>query len=116
MSSENKAVLESANAAITAGDTEGFLAHCTEDIVWTAVGEMTLNGKDAVREWMADAYATPPKFSVTRLIGEDDYVTALGEIISRDDNGRPVPNLYCDVWRFRDGRMAELKAFVIPTK
>ena len=28
-------------AAVSAGDNEGFLAHCTDDIRWTTVGEGT---------------------------------------------------------------------------
>jgi ketosteroid isomerase-like protein len=31
----------------------------------------------------------------------------------KDEDGKMVDYSYCDVWRFRDGKMAELKAFVI---
>jgi len=113
MSEHNKTVLANANAAISAGDYEGFLAHCTEDTEWTFVGEQTLRGKQAVREWMATAYATPPVFQVERFIADDEFVTALGTITLPDDKGAEVEHAYCDVWRFRDGKMAALKAFVI---
>jgi len=113
MSESNKTILQTANAAISRGDIDGFLAFCAEDIEWTVVGEQTLNGKAAVRRWMTEAYVGAPDFTVTHLIAEGDFVTALGEITGRDDSGRPTHNLYCDVWRFRDGRMVELKAFVI---
>ena len=56
----NKLILEQANAAIAAGDFEGFLSFCTEDTTWTFVGDRTLAGKAAVREWMAAAYKEPP--------------------------------------------------------
>jgi uncharacterized protein (TIGR02246 family) len=113
MSDSNKAVLEKANAAIAAGDTEGFLSSCTDDIVWTTIGDSTLHGKQAVRQWMATAYREPPQFTVTNLIAEGDYVTALGDITVKDNGGEGVLHSYCDVWRFRGGKMAELKAFVI---
>lgn len=113
MSDTHKATLQNANALIIKGDIEGFLAFCTEDIILTTVGEGTLNGKVAVREWMASAYADPPVFSVETLVAESDYVTALGTIDSKSADGRRVQNRYCDVWRFRDGQMAELNAFVI---
>lgn len=109
----NKAVLEAANAAITRGDTEGFLAHCTEDVVWTTVGDSTLRGKQAVRDWMATAYRTPPDFTVGQLLEEGDTVAALGDIMVEDDAGVARRHAYCDVWRFRDGQMAELRAFVV---
>ncbi|QSI31786.1 DUF4440 domain-containing protein [Variovorax sp. RKNM96] len=109
----HKAILEKANAAIIKGDYEGFLALCTEDTEWTFVGDRTLSGKEAVREWMATAYTEPPKFEVHQLIAEDDFVTALGEITLKDKSGKDTRHAYCDVWRFRDGRMAGLHAFVI---
>ena len=113
MAESNKAVLGRANAAIDSGDTEGFLAFCTDDIVWTSVGEMTLTGKEAVRRWMVGAYAEPPRYTVVDLIAEGDFVIALGEITVTDKDGYATPHAYCDVWRFRGGQMAELRAFVI---
>ena len=89
MTESNKAVLENANAAIVAGDNEGFLALCTDDIVWTAVGESRLQGKQAVREWMKTAYAEPPEFTVKQMVAEGDFVVALGDIVANDANGRP---------------------------
>ena len=116
MSDENKATLRKANAAISAGDYEGFLAHCTEDTTWTFVGEQTLAGKQAVREWMKTAYVEPPKFKVARLIAEGDDVVAIGEILLKDESGEEARNEYCDVWSFRDGKMSGLSAFVVPSK
>ncbi len=115
MTESNKAILEKANAAIVAGDNEGFLALCTDDIVWTAVGESRLQGKQAVREWMKTAYAEPPEFTVKQMVAEGDFVVALGDIVATDANGRPQQNAYSAVWRFRDGKMVELKAFVVAT-
>ena len=114
MSDLNKTILQQANAAVRAGDNEGFLAFCADDIVWSTVGGETLRGKEAVRAWMAREYVAPPQFTVRTLIAEGDYVAALGDITSQDEQGNPVPNAYCDVWRFRDGKMVELNAYVIP--
>ena len=113
MSKTNKEILEKANAAIAEGDFEGFLTFCTEDTVWTFEGDRTLRGKTAVRQWMKIAYEEPPKFRVQRMIAEGDYVAALGEITLKDEEGKAVQHAYCDVWRFREGKMAELQAFVV---
>ena len=115
MEINNKAILEKANASVTKGDNEGFLAFCTEDTEWTFVGDRTLQGKEAVRQYMATAYVEPPKFMVENLIAEADFVTAIGQISMKDEDGKMVNYSYCDIWRFRDGKMAELKAFVIAT-
>ncbi|SEJ37678.1 Ketosteroid isomerase-related protein [Dyadobacter sp. SG02] len=110
---DNKEVLQSANAAVTNGDNEGFLAFCTDTVVWTFVGEQTLTGKEAVRQYMAETYLEPPKFQVENLIAEGDYVTAIGKIDLKDQDRILTHYSYCDVWRFEDGKMAELTAFVI---
>ena len=115
MNFDHKAILTAANAAITNGDNEGFLSFCTDDTEWTFVGEQTLKGKEAVRQYMAVAYVEPPKFLVENLIADGAFVTAIGKISMKNEDGKTVDYSYCDVWRFLDGKMAELKAFVIET-
>lgn len=116
MNLDNKAILEKANAAIAKGDNEGFLSFCTDDTEWIFVGDKTLRGKEAVRQYMATAYVEPPKFMVENLIAEGEFVTALGKISMKEEDGKTVNYSYCDVWRFRDGKMAGLKAFVIKAR
>jgi ketosteroid isomerase-like protein len=113
MDLNNKEILEKANAAVTSGDNEGFLSFCTEDTKWTLVGEQILQGKEAVRQYMKKAYIEPPKFMVENLIAEGDFVTAVGKISMKNEEGKTVHYSYSDVWEFRDGKMAELRAFVI---
>lgn len=116
MSEKNKATLRRANAAIVEGNNEGFLAFCADDIEWTTVGDNTLKGKEAVRRWMVTAYAEPPRFTVADLIAEGDFVVACGDITVKDEHGAAIHSTYSDVWRFRDGKMVELRAFVIKTE
>lgn len=113
MNLNNKEILQKANEAVTKGDNEGFLSFCTDDTEWTFVGDKTLQGKQAVREYMGKAYLEPPKFMVEHLIAEGEFVTATGEISMKDKDGKTIVYAYCDVWKFRDGKMAALKAFVI---
>jgi ketosteroid isomerase-like protein len=113
MSNNNKAILEAANAAIAEGNYEGFLSFCTDDTQWTFVGDKTLKGKEAVRQWMATEYMEPPLNVVANLIAEGDFVTALGDLTIKDKDGKAADYSYCDIWRFRGGKMVELKAFVI---
>ena len=109
----NKAILEKANAAFAKGDIEGFLAFCTEDTKWTYVGDQTVEGKEAVRRYIAETYTEPSRFTVENMVAEGDFVTLIGDIVLKDEAGKDTLYSVCDVWRFRDGKMAELKAFVI---
>lgn len=113
MGLNNKSVLLKANACVTEGDNEGFLSWCTDDVKWEFVGDKTLSGKEAVREYMKLTYLEPPKFDVENLIEADEFVTAIGKITMKDENSKTQDYAYCNIWRFRDGKMAELKAFVI---
>lgn len=113
MTETNKAVLSLANEAISRGDFEGFLVWCTEDTEWTFVGDRTLRGKEAVRKWMGEAYRVPPRFRVTQLVAEGELVVAMGEITLQGPSGEDTHHAYCDVWTFRDGKMASLQAFVV---
>jgi ketosteroid isomerase-like protein len=116
MSDTNKAILKQANAAIVNGDHEAFLAHCTDDVKWTFVGDQTLEGKEAVRQYLSKTYVEPPSFTVVHLIAEGDFVTAIGRISLKDEMGKVVHSDYCDVWRVRDDKLAELTAFVVQVK
>ncbi|WP_242054342.1 nuclear transport factor 2 family protein [Nostoc sp. FACHB-888] len=88
MSDKNKAILEEANAAIAQGNYEGFLSFCTDDTEWTFVGDRTLKGKAAVRQWMATEYVEPPLNIVANLIAEGDFVTVLGDLTIKDEDGK----------------------------
>jgi ketosteroid isomerase-like protein len=112
----NKTILIKANEAVSKGDYEGFLPFCTPDTHWTFVGEQTLQGREAVRAYMKAQYVEPPIVTIENLIAEGDYVTAIGKISIKDGNGKMSHYAYCDVWRFREGKMAELTAFVIEPK
>jgi uncharacterized protein (TIGR02246 family) len=110
---DNKSILTQANEAIAAGDYEEFLSFCTEDTEWHFVGEQVLKGKDAVRKYIADNYREPPRFKVEKMIADGAMLAVLGTISIKDKDGKFKDHEYCDVWEFRDGKMAGLKAFVI---
>jgi ketosteroid isomerase-like protein len=116
MSEKHKAILMKGNAEIAAGNHEGFLKFCADDTLWTFVGDQTLQGKEAVRQWMKTSYTEPPRVSVDNLIAEGEFLTAIGEVITKGEDGNEARSAYCDVWRFREDKLVELKAFVIAIK
>jgi uncharacterized protein (TIGR02246 family) len=115
MSIDPSSVLATANDAVSRGDHDGFLACCTDDVVWHFVGDRTLHGKAEVKAYMDAVYVQPPEFDTARLIADADHVVAMGRITLTSGDGRKTRSSYCDVWRLRDGKLAELQAFVIET-
>jgi len=113
---KNATILHKANEFVKKGNYESFLAYCTQDTKWVFVGERILKGRDKVREYMKEFYLEPPVFTVENTIEDGSYVTVTGEITLKDSNGTYNHYDYCDVWRFENGKIAELKAFVIEKK
>ena len=117
MSQKNKGIIEKVNAAFAKGNTEGFLSFCSEDVEWTMVGDKTVRGKDAIRQWMASmGDMEPPKFTVDKVIAEGDFATASGDMTMKDKDGKAVPYAYCDIYRFRNDKIVALSSFVIKTE
>ena len=116
MSATNKEIVEKVNASFAEGSTEGFLSFAADDLTWTIVGEKTVDGKNQIREWMASMNMEPPKFTVDNIIAEGDFVTAHGDMTMKDKDGKTVPYAYCDIYRFRDGKIVQLTSFVVKTE
>jgi uncharacterized protein len=112
MANENASVVEKVNAAFAAGDVEGFLAHCTDDVVFTMVGHRRVEGKSAIREWMGNSPSQPPKFSVQSVIATEDRVVCYGDMTMAEADGTGSYE-YCDVYHFENGKVKELRAYVI---
>jgi len=113
---KNATILHKANEFVKKGNYESFLVYCTQDTKWVFVGERILEGRDKVREYMKEFYLEPPVFTVEKTIEDGNYVTVTGEITLKAANGTYNHYDYCDVWRFENGKIAELKAFVIEKK
>ncbi len=113
---DNATILHKANEFVKRGEYESFLAYCTEDTQWVFIGERTLKGKGEVREYMKEFYWEPPFFTVETTIEDGNFVTVTGEISLKTKNGILNHYEYCDIWRFENGKIAALKAYVVEKK
>lgn len=120
MLEKNKEIVEKVNTAFLKGNFEGFLEFCADDVIWTIVGDRTIKGKQAIRQWMKSMAAEnsePPKFTVADpVIGEGDFVAARGDMTMKDKDGKTVPYSYCDIYRFQNDKIVELTSFVVKTE
>ena len=117
MSDKNKEIVEKINAAFTANNTEGFLEQCSDDVEWTMIGDQAVVGKDAIRTFMAQMEGhEPPVFTVDEMIASDDSVACYGGMKMKDADGKLGNWNYCDIYRIKDGKVTELRSFVIKQK
>ena len=112
MANDNASVVEKVNAAFASGDVEGFLAHCTEDVVFMMIGNRRVEGKAAIREWMGTGAGEPPKFSVQSIITSEDRAVCYGDMTMPESEGTGSYE-YCDVYTIQNGKVKELRAYVI---
>lgn len=118
MSNKYREIVEKVNEAFTTGNTGAFIDLCAEDIEWTIVGDQTVSGKDALREFMKSMEGhEPPKFTVETLIAESDSAMATGGMTMEEEPGCEGAYEYCDIYRF-DGedKIVGLKTFVVKLK
>jgi uncharacterized protein len=112
MANEIAAVVEKVNAAFAAGDVEGFLAHCAEDVVFLMMGHRRVEGKAAIREWMANGASEPPKFSVQSVITSENRAVCYGDMTMPEEDGTGSYE-YCDVYQIENGKVKELRAYIV---
>src|SRR5690606_19275057 len=90
-----------------------LLSFCTDAAVWSFVGEKTIKGKEAVKQYLEETDTETTKFKIERMIEKDDFVTQELEISFENKDGEVESYLVYDIWRFENVKMAELKSFVI---
>lgn len=118
MSDKNKEIVKKVNDAFSSGNTGAFLDLCADDVEWTIVGDQTVSGIEALREFMKSMEGhEPPKFSVDTLIAEGDSAMATGGMTMEVEPGCEGAYGYCDIYRFNgDGKIVELRTFVVKLK
>ena len=116
MAENRKEIIQRINEAFAENDLEKVLSFCTDDFIWTMVGDTTVRGKDAIRKWMASMDPQPPQFTIKQTIAEGDAVITRGDMLMPEKkNGPSIPYAFCDIYRFAGDQVVELTAFVIRT-
>jgi uncharacterized protein len=113
---ENKNVVRRIYDALRTGDQSVFGASVHADYVWRVTGHSSwsqrFEGQDAVRKRLLEPlfaqFATQYRAHAINLIAEEDYVVAEVRGDVETIGGRRYDNEYCFVFRFRDGKIAEV--------
>ena len=117
MQTDYKTIVKEVNQAFEANNPEGFLAHCTDDLEWSMVGQTTAKGKDAVRQWMASMETgAAPTIMNDATIVEGEYATSFGNMSMEVEGGKAASFAYCDIYRFRGDKIAQMRSFVLPNE
>ncbi len=114
MSPTNKEIVQKVNDSFIDKTPQVFLDYCADDIQWTMAGKPPLNGKEDVLKVIdyMKGY-TDMEMSTNHLIAEGDLVSCSGIMSMKGPDGRPYKGAFCDIYRFRDGRIAEMTSYVV---
>lgn len=116
---ENKQLLKNIYDEMAKGNTKPFGDALADNVKWTLTGSTdwskTYDGKDAVYkelitplfEKFADQYTT----ELVRMIAEDDFVSVEFKGSVTTKTGKPYNNSYCYIYRFEDGKIAEITEY-----
>lgn len=104
-----------------AGDIEGFLRLCAQDIEWVVNGPATLEkcrafrGRAGVQDFLRilDASWTFSDFTPKQFLAEGDTVVVLGQETGTDKNtGKTFENRWAHVFDIKDGQIARFREFL----
>ncbi|WP_329303433.1 nuclear transport factor 2 family protein [Streptomyces sp. NBC_00659] len=115
--SENKRTVETYLNGFRKNDHAQILSCLTDDIEWTVFGGFHLTGKEAYDAAIeGPGFVAPPRLEVVRMVEEDDVIMAeLTGTVMRE-TGEPMRMSMAEVFRMRDGKICERRAWVIELK
>ncbi len=98
-------------------DHDQILGCLTDDIRWTVFGAFQLEGKAAYdAEIENPAFTGPPIVTIDRMVEEDDVVMAEMTLEARRATGETLRAAMGEVFVFREGKIAERRAYVVELK
>ena len=117
MSIKNKEIIRKVNEGFRQGDTEIILSHVADDVRWDVMGFSVAIGKEAFRkEIHNENFEGLPNITVKNEIEEGDCVAVEGEVLCKLKGGQIFDAFFFDFYRLENGKIKELRSYVIEKK
>ncbi len=119
MIEQHKQAIKEVNQSFLDKKPEDFLKHCTDDIEWTLVGHGSWKGKESVRQTldkMVHDMPEWPQFTVDAIIAEGNQAACHGKMEHDKKDGGKFRAQYCDLYKFRDGKISDMHSFFMEIK
>jgi ketosteroid isomerase-like protein len=117
---DNKQAVVDFYRLAAAGEIDQCFALMTDDVVWHNIGSTRFSGSFHGRDGILNdllgplfgALKGPIRTEVDHLIADGDFVAALTRGQAETQDGTPYNNTYCQVFRFRDGKIVEVTEYM----
>ena len=114
---ENKRTVERYMDGFRKSDHAQILSCLTEDVEWEMLGMFHLVGRDAFdKEIENPAFVGRPAITVSRMVEEDNVVTAEGAVQAQKRDGGVLNAVFCDVFVMERGRIKRLTTYLVEVK
>ena len=99
-------------SAWAAGDLDGSLAQCTDDLVWDNVPIKPFEGKERVRGFLEKfgRGMSNVSYEIKQHFEQDKFVVIEG-VEKYDKDGHSVAVPYMAVFAFREGKISEMRDY-----
>lgn len=112
--SKNKETVTRYMEAFNQTDHAKILACLTEDVTWELPGVYLHKGKAAFdREIENEGFTGKPVIKISRLMEENNVVTAEGTVQATTKNGVIVNLVFCDVFEMENGLIKKLTSYLM---
>ncbi len=121
VSDQHKAIVRSAVEALGRGDVDGFLADATDDFKFSLGGQPpggnVFQGKALMVDFLKELFGSrledgAIEMKIEEMISEGDTVVERASGRALTVEGERYDNVYCRIWQFREGKIAELFEFM----
>lgn len=116
MKTKNQELLEEFNKAFSNNDTDFLANHVTDNIKWTAVGDFSVEGKEAFRKALESMTgADPYELKISKIITHGKEAAVNG--IMKSNDGKQYA--FCDVYTFsgfKNPKISEMTSYVVEVR
>ena len=112
-----KHLIEKINKIFSKNDMEAFLALVSDDVVWemhsSSTGHNMLKGKEEVARMDLSKMPEKMNFQFRTVIIEGEVAAVDGTNNGITPDGKQFDSNFCDIYNFKDGKVAKLTSYVI---
>ncbi len=113
----NKQVIQQIVEAFDKNDTKTVLDMMTDDIEWTMIGDRTITGKVAMREWFSKTEDMKMAYSTkNNIIIEERLAAVNGEVSCKGKDGITFHMYYCDIYELENDQVKKMTSYIIDKK
>ncbi len=113
----NKEIIRIVNEGFNLGDTEQIMKYVADDVTWECPGFFMHTGKEAFRkEIHNDAFSGVPVIKITNELEDGDLVAVEGSVTSKKKDGSDFSCRFFDFYRLENGRIKEMRSYLVDIK